>query len=319
MRQLSGTAIAMDDLGSIDAPTSPLAVSLSGSDLCYVAYTSGKALLVAVWRDVLSWVGIGLTTTFSISEDTRWPQAKLPSACARRLALTFLSISCSGARQYACWLRGSEAKWGRPGRGRRRRVGGRSSRRRCGTGAVADPANDVVIIAARPPPTPIGDRSLMKDNFTQRRIGPLRPAQKVLLDELLRRRGLRVDTGGPVDCADRTTQTLPCSPGQRSLWMLDRLKPGSPFYNICFVLWVEGNVDLAAMSPAIVEQDGEPMQKIRPARPFEIVRRERPTGGAPMTEWCTRKSNLSYVGPSISASACRSLYRRFGLVRPNTR
>ena len=139
---------------------------------------------------------------------------------------------------------------------------------------------------------------MVEESFTGRRISALTPKQKLLIGELLRSRGLQLKPATTIEAADRGA-LLPCSSGQRSMWLLDRLNPGSPVYNISFVLWIEGEVDLGAMSraltsiiarhevlrTAIIEQDGEPKQKILPAMPFSIVRRDCPAGQTSIREW----------------------------------
>ncbi|MFP2935072.1 condensation domain-containing protein, partial [Pyxidicoccus sp. 3LG] len=44
---------------------------------------------------------------------------------------------------------------------------------------------------------------------------------------------------------------LPLSFAQQRLWFLDRLQPGSPFYNMPGVLWLEGTLDVGAMERAL--------------------------------------------------------------------
>jgi amino acid adenylation domain-containing protein len=166
---------------------------------------------------------------------------------------------------------------------------------------VATVASGALIVRSAIPDAPRrleGDGLVAEESFTGRRIAALTPKQKLLIGELLRRRGLQLNPATPIEPADRGA-LLPCSSGQRSMWLLDRLNPGSPVYNISFVLWIEGEVDLGAMSraltsivarhevlrTAILEQDGEPRQKILPAMPFSIVRRDCPAGQASVREW----------------------------------
>ncbi len=79
-------------------------------------------------------------------------------------------------------------------------------------------------------------------------------------------------------------QTFQLSAAQRRLWFVDQLGKGSPQYNMYQLFKVSGSFDIAAADGAfsqIVErhealrtvylsQDGEPVQRINPARPFNI-------------------------------------------------
>ncbi|MFP2930363.1 amino acid adenylation domain-containing protein, partial [Pyxidicoccus sp. 3LG] len=46
---------------------------------------------------------------------------------------------------------------------------------------------------------------------------------------------------------------LPLSFAQQRLWFLDRLEPGSPFYNMPSVLWLEGTLDTDALERSLTE------------------------------------------------------------------
>ncbi|WP_371817415.1 condensation domain-containing protein, partial [Myxococcus sp. CA051A] len=75
------------------------------------------------------------------------------------------------------------------------------------------------------------------------------------------------------------TGPLPLSFAQQRLWFLDRLQPGSPFYNIPSAIQLHGGLNLAALERAIqelvqrhealrtsfhVQEDGEAVQHILP-------------------------------------------------------
>ncbi len=78
---------------------------------------------------------------------------------------------------------------------------------------------------------------------------------------------------------------LPLSFAQQRLWFIDQLEPGSPLYNIPVALRVEGPLDAAvlarclaeivrrheALRTVFAEQDGAPVQVIRPAAPFALA------------------------------------------------
>ncbi len=77
---------------------------------------------------------------------------------------------------------------------------------------------------------------------------------------------------------------LPLSFAQQRLWFLDRLTPGTPFYNIPSAWQIEGKLDLPALQLALSEivrrhetlrtcfpaPDGQPQQRIVPPHPFPL-------------------------------------------------
>ncbi len=77
------------------------------------------------------------------------------------------------------------------------------------------------------------------------------------------------------------TGPLPLSFAQQRLWFLDRLEPGSAFYNMPVVLWLEGTLDVGALERALTElsrrhevlrttfADG-PVQLIHPPTPVSL-------------------------------------------------
>ena len=88
---------------------------------------------------------------------------------------------------------------------------------------------------------------------------------------------------------------LPVSAAQRRLWILDRLRPGLPVYNMPEALRLDGPLDVGALRSALnalverqeslrttfAEIDGEPRQVIGPASAFAL--READVSGAPST------------------------------------
>ena len=78
---------------------------------------------------------------------------------------------------------------------------------------------------------------------------------------------------------------LPASPGQRQLWFLDQMEPGSPRYNIPYLLRLSGRLDEQALERAlatIVQRhealrttfrtiDSEPVQVINPAATLDLT------------------------------------------------
>ncbi len=77
----------------------------------------------------------------------------------------------------------------------------------------------------------------------------------------------------------------PVSSGQRRLWLLDQLHPGSPVYNVPYAFRLRGSVDSEALSAALTEVgrrhevlrtvfldlDGDPRQVILPEPQFSLV------------------------------------------------
>jgi amino acid adenylation domain-containing protein len=89
---------------------------------------------------------------------------------------------------------------------------------------------------------------------------------------------------GPIPRA-RRDGALPLSFAQERLWFLDRLQPGGTVYNLPLVLRLRGELDAAALATAFgeivrrhevlrtafVERDGEPVQVVLPATPWELL------------------------------------------------
>src|SRR5262249_48318176 len=86
-----------------------------------------------------------------------------------------------------------------------------------------------------------------------------------------------------IEKAPREAET-PLSFGQQRLWFLDRLEPGSAFYNLSPTLTLEGSLDFAAMEKSFAEVirrheslrtilpaiDGRPRQVVTSAPPFSL-------------------------------------------------
>ncbi|WP_316528802.1 non-ribosomal peptide synthase/polyketide synthase [Kitasatospora brasiliensis] len=109
------------------------------------------------------------------------------------------------------------------------------------------------------------------------------------LREALRRRlagrsgGAQAAVERAIPRADRSGP-LPPSSVQQRLWFLDRLRPGDPRYNSAVALRFTGPLDRAALAAALTavvarhealrttftEDDGRPVQTVRPAGPVEL-------------------------------------------------
>ncbi|MCP3105513.1 amino acid adenylation domain-containing protein, partial [Myxococcus sp. K15C18031901] len=99
--------------------------------------------------------------------------------------------------------------------------------------------------------------------------------------EALSRTGTR---GAPPLRPVPRTGPLPLSFAQQRLWFLDRLEPGSALYNIPLAVRLEGALDEAALEKSLgevvrrhealrtsfEEVEGQPVQRIHPARAFEL-------------------------------------------------
>ncbi|MET0395594.1 MAG: amino acid adenylation domain-containing protein, partial [Longimicrobiaceae bacterium] len=87
----------------------------------------------------------------------------------------------------------------------------------------------------------------------------------------------------PMERAPRT-QALPVSFAQQRLWVVDRLEPGSPAYNMPYALRLRGELDTAALRAGLdalvarhetlrttfAEHEGEPVQVIHPPAPVAL-------------------------------------------------
>src|SRR5579871_450029 len=83
-----------------------------------------------------------------------------------------------------------------------------------------------------------------------------------------------------------SVQRIPLSWAQRRLWFLDRLRPGSDFYNVAFACELNGDLDAHALERSFQEivrrhgalrtrftvEEGEPSQKVEPSIDFRLER-----------------------------------------------
>ncbi|MFP2934263.1 condensation domain-containing protein, partial [Pyxidicoccus sp. 3LG] len=98
--------------------------------------------------------------------------------------------------------------------------------------------------------------------------------------------GYRQSSYAPPSSIPRVPRTgaLPLSFAQQRLWFLDRLEPGSAFYNVPVVSRLDGHLDVAALERGLqalvqrhealrtvfVEEKGEPVQRIQDALPLSL-------------------------------------------------
>ncbi|MEV4603151.1 amino acid adenylation domain-containing protein [Amycolatopsis sp. NPDC049253] len=106
--------------------------------------------------------------------------------------------------------------------------------------------------------------------------------RQALLRRLRAQQGLGVAAG----VAPRPDPHAPAalSPGQRRLWFFDRLRPGSAAYTIGCGLWLDGPLDVAALTASLSavvarhevlrttysDVDGSPVQLVRPATAISL-------------------------------------------------
>src|SRR5579864_9566698 len=118
------------------------------------------------------------------------------------------------------------------------------------------------------------DRAVLKKDHAEE--------ERELLRLLLQKEGLGSQEWeiAPVE----TDERLPLSWAQKRLWFLDRLQPGSDFYNIALVCELHGDLNVPALERGlqeiirrhgalrtrIVVEDGEPVQKIEASIEFRL-------------------------------------------------
>ncbi|HEX8273414.1 MAG TPA: amino acid adenylation domain-containing protein, partial [Longimicrobiaceae bacterium] len=114
-------------------------------------------------------------------------------------------------------------------------------------------------------------------------LGQLSPARRqALLQSILRERSVPVQEGIP---RRADAGPAPLSFAQQRLWLVDRLEPGSPAYNMPYALRLRGALDPAALRAALdalarrhetlrttfAEQGGVPVQVVHPPAPVALA------------------------------------------------
>ena len=96
--------------------------------------------------------------------------------------------------------------------------------------------------------------------------------------------------------------------GQRSLWFLHQLAPGSPAYTITYAGRISGDLDVSALeraAQALVDRhailrttytvrDGQPLQLVHPQWPVRIARHDLGPDDLELDEWLRRESNRPF-------------------------
>jgi len=106
--------------------------------------------------------------------------------------------------------------------------------------------------------------------------------ERELLRLLLEKEGLGAQDWEIKSPADH--ERLPLSWPQKRLWFLDRLQPGSAFYNVVVVCELHGDLNVPALERSLAEiirrhgalrtrivvEDGEPVQKVEESIEFRL-------------------------------------------------
>src|SRR5258708_2899710 len=106
--------------------------------------------------------------------------------------------------------------------------------------------------------------------------------ERELLRLLLQKEGL--DSQGRDIVSAETSERLPLSWAQKRLWFLDRLRPGSDFYNVALACELRGDLTAAALERSLQEiirrhgalrtrfevVDGEPAQRVETLIDFRL-------------------------------------------------
>ncbi|NPC84603.1 amino acid adenylation domain-containing protein, partial [Pyxidicoccus fallax] len=151
----------------------------------------------------------------------------------------------------------------------------------------------VEMLDASAPLTRFGLDSLAAVELThalEKELGVALPVELLLggasISELVREIASRRTAAGvlpPIPRAPRTG-ALPLSFAQQRLWFLDRMEPGSAFYNVPVVSRLEGRLDASALERSLqalvsrhealrttfAEERGEPVQRIQDAQSFAL-------------------------------------------------
>ncbi|MGV0838480.1 amino acid adenylation domain-containing protein [Mycolicibacterium thermoresistibile] len=121
---------------------------------------------------------------------------------------------------------------------------------------------------------------------------------------------------------EASASTHPLSYGQRSMWFLYQLAPGSPAYNISYAGRICGPLDRVALqraAQALIDRhavlrttyavrDGQPVQLIHPRWPVQITCHELGSADTEFDQWLRRETNRPFdleTGPVFRLSLVR--------------
>lgn len=122
--------------------------------------------------------------------------------------------------------------------------------------------------------------------------------------------------------AEAEATTHPMSYGQRSLWFLHNLAPGSAAYTITYAGAISGQLDVSALTraaQAVVDRhpilrttyavrDGQPVQIVHPKWPLRIAQHDLGGNPADFDEWLRQEANRPFdlqTGPVLRVSLLR--------------
>ena len=124
------------------------------------------------------------------------------------------------------------------------------------------------------------------------------------------------------DKAELSASTHPLSFGQRSLWFLYSLAPGSPAYTITYAGQISGELDVPALESAIqalvdrnailrttyAVRDGQPVQLVHPHWRVRMARHDLGPDETELEDWIRRESNRPFdleIGPVFRLTLLR--------------
>jgi amino acid adenylation domain-containing protein len=122
--------------------------------------------------------------------------------------------------------------------------------------------------------------------------------------------------------AEASAAAYPLSYGQRSLWFLYQLAPGSPAYTITYAGRIGGELDVPALeraAQALIQRhailrttyavrDGQPVQLVHPRWPVHIAQHDVGPDDAGLHEWLRRETNRPFdlqTGPVFRLTLLR--------------
>ncbi len=122
--------------------------------------------------------------------------------------------------------------------------------------------------------------------------------------------------------ADKSASTHPLSFGQRSLWFMYNLAPGSPAYTITYAGRISGELDVTALERAVqalvdrnailrttyAVREGQPVQLVHPHWRVRMARHDLGPDESELDDWIRRESNRPFdleIGPVFRLTLLR--------------